>query len=237
MYKGLNRLLVNYFRTLLLTIIACIGVLTATAQAEKRPKDVKIVREYDDGKGHIVRELQYKEGSMLVTQTVIIPKRPKSTSGIAINPDTIDKDSLVIYVNKSKYEIMMFYKRRLIRKYKAVFGPNPELNKRMEGDRNTPEGWFTITRLNPNSKYNKFMELSYPDAKHIENFKRLKERGVIPKNARIGGNVGIHGIWPGGDDMIELGVGWTDGCVAICNNDMNELYRIAGIGTRVFIKK
>ena len=111
------------------------------------------------------------------------------------------------------------------------------MNKQMEGDRNTPEGWFTITRLNPNSKYNKFMELSYPDREHYENFERLKQKGVIPKTARIGGNVGIHGIWKNGDDMIELGVGWTDGCVAIKNCDMDELYKFAGVGTRVFIKK
>ncbi|MCB0697519.1 MAG: L,D-transpeptidase, partial [Chitinophagaceae bacterium] len=49
--------------------------------------------------------------------------------------------------------------------------------------------------------------------------------------------VGIHGIWDRGDDMIELGVGWTDGCVALKNADMDELYKIAGMGTRVFIKK
>lgn len=225
-----------------LLAVLLLGVCNmATAQETKnieRPKDIKVVREYEDEKGNIVRELQYKQGSMTVSETIIMPKPQNiAVKRLSIRLDTINKDSLVVFVDKSHYSLMLFYKRKLIRNYRAVFGPTPDQNKQMEGDRNTPEGWFTITRINPNSKYNKFMELSYPDAKHKENFTRLKERGVIPANARIGGNVGIHGIWPGGDDMIQLGVGWTDGCVALCNKDVDELYQIIGIGTRVFIKK
>lgn len=222
--------------TLFMSATGTYAYAQGTAQPEK-PKDVKVVREYEDGKGNIIRELQYKQGAMIVTETVIMPKPVKVGAGMPIRPDTLNRDSLIIYVDKSRYELKLFYKRQLIRRYRAVFGPNPGLNKQMEGDRNTPEGWFTITRLNPNSKYNKFMELSYPDKRHYENFERLKQKGVIPRSARIGGNVGIHGIWKNGDDMIELGVGWTDGCVAIKNCDMDELYKMAGIGTRVFIKK
>jgi len=227
-------------RSVLLTVLAILALSSGYAQDARtveRPKDIKVVREYEDGKGNIVRELQYKSGAMLVTETVILPKPKRISSGMAIRPDTLIKDSLIIYVDKSDYVLMVFYRHKLIRTYRAVFGPTPDQNKQMEGDRNTPEGWFTITRLNPRSKYNKFMELSYPDARHVENFKRLKERGIIPKNARIGGNVGIHGIWDKGDDMIELGVGWTDGCVALKNADMDELYALTGMGTRVFIRK
>ncbi|RYY10010.1 MAG: murein L,D-transpeptidase, partial [Chitinophagaceae bacterium] len=107
----------------------------------------------------------------------------------------------------------------------------------MEGDRCTPEGDFTITNLNPKSKYNKFMLLSYPNDSARHRFNRLKSSGLIPASARIGGDIGIHGIWPGGDDMIELGVGWTDGCVALKNKDVEELFRLVGVGTRVSIRK
>lgn len=236
-FLGLLHISVRVVLLSLFTFLPATGGFAQDAKPLERPKDVKVVREYEDGKGNIIRELQYKQGSMIVTETVIIPKPIKIGAGMPIRPDTLNKDSLIIYVDKSQYEVKLFYKRRLIRKYRAVFGPNPGLNKQMEGDRNTPEGWFTITRLNPSSKYNKFMELSYPDRQHYENFERLKQKGVIPKAARIGGNVGIHGIWKNGDDMIELGVGWTDGCVALKNCDIDELYSFAGIGTRVFIKK
>lgn len=223
-----------------IVIFLFVGCSVASAQNTKlkeRPKDVKIVREYEDGKGHIIRELQYKRGSMVVTETVILPKPKKIEKGMAISPDTLNKDSLIIYVDKSRYLVLLFYKRQMIRKYRAVFGPNPKQNKKMQGDRNTPEGWYTITRLNPRSKYHKYMELSYPTPANRKRFERLKSRGVIPRNARIGGNVGIHGIWEGGDDMIELGVGWTDGCIAIKNKDMDELYKLTGLGTRVIIKR
>lgn len=240
MLKELLKVLHIGVRVVILVFLASFIVVGAFAQGAKpdeRPKDVKVVREYEDGKGNIIRELQYKQGSMIVTETVIMPKPVKIGAGMPIRPDTLNRDSLIIYVDKSHYELKLFYKRRLIRRYRAVFGPNPAMNKQMEGDRNTPEGWFTITRLNPNSQYNKFMELSYPDREHYDNFERLKQKGVIPKSARIGGNVGIHGIWKNGDNMIELGVGWTDGCVALKNCDIDELYKFAGIGTRVFIKK
>lgn len=236
-FLGLLHISVRVVLLSLFTFLPATGGFAQDAKPLERPKDVKVVREYEDGKGNIIRELQYKQGSMIVTETVIMPKPIKIGAGMPIRPDTLNKDSLIIYVDKSQYEVKLFYKRRLIRKYRAVFGPNPGLNKQMEGDRNTPEGWFTITRLNPSSKYNKFMELSYPDRQHYENFERLKQKGVIPKAARIGGNVGIHGIWKNGDNMIELGVGWTDGCVALKNCDIDELYSFAGVGTRVFIKK
>ncbi len=81
------------------------------------------------------------------------------------------------------------------------------------------------------------MLLNYPNDSCMACFNRLKESGKIPKAARPGGDIGIHGIWKGGDDMIEGGIGWTDGCVAIKNKDIEELYTFAGIGTRVFIRK
>jgi murein L,D-transpeptidase YafK len=133
--------------------------------------------------------------------------------------------------------LQVYYRRKLIRNYKAVFGPKPLERKCMEGDRCTPEGWFTITQFNPGSKYNKFMKLNYPNDSSYAYFNRLKEQKKIPTNAKIGGDVGIHGIWKGGDDMIELGVGWTDGCIALKNKDVDELYTMVTVGTRVLIRK
>ncbi len=227
-------------------VTICLLVATSTyaqdAKHIERPTDVKVVREYQDENGNMVRELQYKQGRMVVSETVFLPKPKRVVVAPPeevekIKREKVNKDSLIVLIDKTQYSLTVFYKKKCIKSYRAVFGPNPRMNKRMEGDRNTPEGWFTITRLNPKSRYNKFMEISYPDATHRERFQKLKESGVIPKTARIGGNIGIHGIWEGGDDMIELGVGWTDGCIALRNADMNELYQLIGIGTRVFIKK
>ncbi len=156
---------------------------------------------------------------------------------VPINPDTLNKDSVMLVVNKSAYTVEVYYRRKRIRTYKAVFGPKPLENKIVAGDRCTPEGWFKIQNKNPNSKYNKFMQLNYPNDSSVARFNRLKAQGALPQSARIGGDVGIHGVWKGGDDMIDMGVCWTDGCVALKNKDIEELYTFVGVGTRVYIRK
>jgi murein L,D-transpeptidase YafK len=216
-------------------------LITFAAHAQQptsdRPTNIKVIKEYSDGKGNIVREIQYNKGVMRVTETIIMPKTVGIGTKVPISPDTMNKDSVMLLVEKGKYSVKVYYKRRMIRHYKAVFGPNPKQDKCMEGDRCTPEGWFKISNKNPASKYNKFMLLNYPTDSSMFKFNKLKEAGVIPKNARVGGDIGIHGIWNGGDDMIEMGVGWTDGCVALKNRDIEELYTLVGVGTRVYIKK
>lgn len=208
-----------------------------TKKEYERPRDLQVLSEEPDGKGNIVRVIQYKQGMMKVTETIIMPRKQITGLNMAINPDTLLRDSLMVMVNKSKYNVQVYYRKRLIRSYKATFGPQPMQNKCMEGDRCTPEGWFKITNKNGASKFNKFLGISYPNDSATVRFNRLKAQGLVPATARIGGDIGIHGIWQGGDNMIELGVGWTDGCVALKNKDVEELFSIVGVGTRVFISK
>jgi|GEM_PF-1520759 len=209
----------------------------AGKKEEPEIKNIKVLSEQSDGKGNIVRVIQYNKGMLRITETIIKPKTPSIGGyGRPINPDTMDKKEVLLVVEKSKYTVEVLYRRRPIRMYRATFGPQPKMNKCMEGDRCTPEGSFTITNLNPRSPYNKFMLLSYPDSKDWERFNELKKEGKIPTSAKIGGSIGIHGIWKGGDQLIDLGVGWTDGCVALKNNDVDELYSLVGIGTKVVIR-
>jgi lipoprotein-anchoring transpeptidase ErfK/SrfK len=201
-------------------------------------KNLKVIREESDGKGHITRVVQYNKGNIRITETIFITKGPSQrVLNTPIRPDTLVKSLVEVVVSKSQYRVGVYYRKQLIRSYKAVFGPNPMLNKCMEGDRCTPEGGFKITSKNGASKYNKFMLLSYPNDSAYVRFNKLKASGKIPPTARIGGDIGIHGIWKGGDDMIEMGIGWTDGCVAIKNKDVEELYSLVGVGTTVTIKR
>jgi lipoprotein-anchoring transpeptidase ErfK/SrfK len=227
------------FACLFIIGLLCWPCMYTGAQSENTPvpRNLKVIDEYSDGKGNIVRVVQFNEGMIKVTQTIIVPRQVPMGVRVAINPDTINKDSVIVTVDKSDYSLQVFYKKRMIRNYKAVFGPRPMDNKCMEGDRCTPEGWFKITNKNGNSKYNKFMGLSYPNDSAIARFNKMKAAGLLPASARISGSVGIHGIWQGGDDMIELGVGWTDGCIALKNKDVEELFTFVGVGTRVFIRK
>ena len=199
--------------------------------------NIKVIKEVTDNKGNLVRTIQYDEGKNRKTETIIVPLKTMAINKVAINPDTLNKDSLMIVVNKGKNNLELYYCRHMVRSYKAVFGPKPLEDKKQEGDRCTPEGWYKIANKNPNSKYNKFMLLDYPNDSTRARFSRLQSMGKIPPNAKIGGNVGIHGIWKGGDDMIALGVGWTDGCIAINNADMDDLFNLVSVGTRVYIRK
>jgi len=205
--------------------------------APPRIRNWKVLEEYSDGRGNIVRKIQYEQGLMKVTETIISPKPIDPRAMVAVRLDTLRPEHLRIVVDKSDYRVSVIYRNRPIRYYRAVFGPTPQANKCMEGDRCTPEGQFTILRKNGASQYNKFMQLSYPNDSARARFARLQAEGVIPKTARIGSDIGIHGIWPGGDDLINLGVGWTDGCVALCNKDVDELFTMVGVGTKVFIQK
>jgi murein L,D-transpeptidase YafK len=243
MMKNENGVVTCGFRKLLLAIGMLFYFIPVNAQDVKneyeRPRGVQIIKEYTDDKGRDVRVIKYYQGNMVITEEIFTSGRKSfaSQSYRAINPDTLNKDSLTIIVDKAKYTVQLMYRRKTIRRYKAVFGPKPMMNKCMEGDRCTPEGWFTIKHKNPNSKYDKFMLIDYPNDLTRERFQKLKDDGKIPTTALIGGDIGIHGIWQGGDDMIEMGVGWTDGCVALKNKDIEELFSFVGVGTRVLIKK
>ena len=212
---------------------------TDVANEVDKPTNVRVLEDYVDEHGNSVKVIQYDQRHMRVTETVIRPPRKTPVVNLhrEIKPDTLVKDSLYIVVNKSQYKVDVYYRSKMIRSYLAVFGPRPLENKCMEGDRCTPEGWFKIKSKNPASKYTKFMLLDYPNDSSLVHFKELKDKKSIPQNAKMGGNVGIHGVWKGGDDMVELGVGWTDGCIALRNKDIEELYSFVGVGTRVHIKK
>jgi murein L,D-transpeptidase YafK len=202
-----------------------------------QPRNLKVLEEHKDSKGNIIRKISYRQGNNEIVETVTIPSDATLSERNPINPDTLNKDSVVLVVNKSKFDLEVYYRRKKVRAYKAVFGPKPLEDKRYAGDRCTPEGSFLIQGKNPYSKYDRFMLLNYPNDSSVARFNRMKERGQIPHGVDIGGNVGIHGVWKGGDDMIELGVCWTDGCVALKNKDIEELYNMVGAGTRVFIRK
>jgi murein L,D-transpeptidase YafK len=142
-----------------------------------------------------------------------------------------------VVVSKSRFVLDVYYRRKKIRSYKVVFGPRPKENKMMKGDRCTPEGKFSVLGKHVSARYDKFIQIDYPNDSSRVRFELLKKKGAIPANAEIGGDVGIHGIWKGGDEMIDMGVGWTDGCIAMKNKDIEELYRILDVGVKVYIRK
>lgn len=200
-------------------------------------RDTTVLDVHKDTKGNTVSTIRYYVGTKKITETIIKASFENKWLNRPINPDTLNKDSVLIIVNKLNYNLEVYYRKNIIRKYKAVFGPKPNEDKIKEGDRHTPEGWFAVTSKNPNSHYDKFIGINYPNDSIKAKFAELKSKGLLAPNIKMGANIGIHGIWKKGDDLIEKRVGWTDGCIALKNKDIDELFQFVGIGTRVFIRK
>jgi murein L,D-transpeptidase YafK len=119
----------------------------------------------------------------------------------------------------------------------VVFGNNDLGDKRMQGDRETPEGTFHIIAKRDDKRWNKFMLLDYPTGADEARFRAMKARGRIPSSARIGGGIGIHGVRPGVQSAIDLKINWTNGCIGMKNADVDELFRIVAVGTPVVIRR
>ena len=196
-------------------------------EAENKANNEKafVVVSYDS-KGNKVETYRSNNGERVTTTTIKLP----SPLNKKFNADTIDVDSVSIKVVKSKFRMSVMYKGKVLTMYKSVFGPNHLQQKQQEGDRRTPEGTFTILDVKKHEKWDIFMLLDYPNQESYANFEKCKMNREIPENARIGGLVGIHGIWPNGDNVIDLKHNWTDGCVALKNKDVEELARIVKPG-------
>lgn len=140
-------------------------------------------------------------------------------------------------VNRGKY---------VLKTYRIMLGASPVGHKATEGDEKTPEGTYALDSKNPNSKFYKSVHISYPNANDKA---QARARGVSP-----GGDIMIHGIpnsfadftktletfGLGGlsDDVIRSTIvyfDWTNGCIALNDNDMREVYSIIDIPTKIEI--
>ena len=77
--------------------------------------------------------------------------------------------------------------------------------------------------------------LDYPTQADIQKLNQRTAQGLIPKSARIGGGIGIHGTWPRDDMAVDYMQQWTKGCISLKNDMIDELYNLAPIGTKVII--
>ncbi len=144
--------------------------------------------------------------------------------------------SYYIIITKHSYELTLYDDRGWLVKYPVVFGNNDLGDKMKEGDRETPEGTFTIIGKRIHEKWDRFMMLDYPTAESYERFRQRKARGIIPKDAQIGGGVGIHGTWPHEGYAVDRYENWTEGCISLKNEDVEELFSLIPVGTKVTIR-
>lgn len=129
----------------------------------------------------------------------------------------VDKSERVFQVMKDSVELT---------RYRCVLGEHPVGDKFMQGDRRTPEGTFTFRSKRRPHTWHVFIHIDYPNAESRRRFAERKRQGLIPADADIGGEVGIHGVPEGMDKWIDNGSDWTWGCIALKNADVDEIYPI-----------
>lgn len=142
-----------------------------------------------------------------------------------------------IIIDKSDYELRVYDDNGWYATYPVVFGSKSLDDKMLEGDRKTPEGTYHIASKRPHEKWDRMMLLDYPTKADYAKFNERKAKGLIPKGAKIGGGIGIHGTWQRDDMAVDFFQNWTNGCVSLKNEEVEELYAIIPIGTPVTIQR
>jgi len=136
-------------------------------------------------------------------------------------------DSIVVL--KSERRLQVYNNDRLLKTYKIALGEHPIGHKQYEGDRKTPEGLYFINDKNPNGDYHKNLGISYPNA---------TDRAFAAKNGKSpGGSVKIHGL-KNGKGYIRAAhhlTDWTHGCIALTDEEVDEIYDHTAVGTPINI--
>jgi murein L,D-transpeptidase YafK len=160
---------------------------------------------------------------------------------------------VVIFIDRKNYSLSIFEDTVLIKSYRANFGRNVNNPKTREGDYATPVGEYKICSFDTLHKYHKFLRLNYPN---LNDAAEGLKKGVITQKefdklsfqfyygecpdlvTQLGDNIGIQGIGEYNSIFKNLPFvyNWTDGSVSVSNENIDEIYSVVRIGTKVVIK-
>jgi len=137
-------------------------------------------------------------------------------------------DHLIVY--KSDRKLVLLSEGKELKSYRVALGAVPVGPKTRQGDHRTPEGSYILDSRNPKSQFYKAFHISYPASKDIASAKKL---GVNP-----GGDIMLHGLpknyaWVGKAHTLH---DWTDGCIAVTDEEMDEIWALVRVGTPIEIK-
>jgi len=142
--------------------------------------------------------------------------------------DNVIADRVVVL--KQERKLLLFHGQQVLKTYRVSLGTSPVGPKTRQGDHKTPEGQYVLDRRNPKSQFYRSIHISYPNA---EDAARARQARVSP-----GGDVFVHGL-PNGYGWVGEGQrlrDWTDGCIAVTNSEMDEIWRAVPDGTPIEIK-
>jgi murein L,D-transpeptidase YafK len=144
--------------------------------------------------------------------------------------ETVRADKVV--VKKSQRKLELHHNGRVIREYRIALGGSPDGHKFTEGDQRTPIGDYSLNWRNPNSSFYKSIHISYPNERD-----KLVSRALGYSNP--GGMIMIHGLpnYVQSETMRRqyLGRDWTQGCIAVQNHEIDEIWNMVRDGTPIKI--
>lgn len=155
-----------------------------------------------------------------------------ATAGCTPKPvSPVPGDAIVdrIVIEKAAHRMTLFTGDRKLATYRVSLGHGGLAPKAREGDGRTPEGDYRITGRNPNSAYHLSLRIGYPTTAQTS---AARKAGVDP-----GGDIMIHGLPNGRGGLAKAYTGrdWTDGCIAVTDAEMDEIWRLTRDGARVHI--
>ena len=171
---------------------------------------------------------------------------------IIFTPLSINAEGYQVIVHKNNKELILKKSNDIVKKYHIATGKGGKGTKRERGDSKTPLGVYRISKLNKSNRFYYFIQLDYPnlidawygfknevidggDFKRIDN--AYKKREFPPQDTNLGGQIGIHGIGKTTKKKLAIheDLNWTDGCIALTNNDIKDLMKYIKVGTTVVI--
>ena len=169
--------------------------------------------------------------ALIAGSTAASAESPLPTSALltpSVEPALPMADRVV--VSKSERKLLLLRNGEVLRSYKIALGLRPEGHKEFEGDFRTPEGLYHLSRRNPNSEYFLSIQIDYPNDRDVA---RARKQGVRP-----GGAIMIHGQpnVPRKPRDYYTNVDWTEGCIAVSNSDMVEIWLMTPPDTPIEIK-
>ena len=150
----------------------------------------------------------------------------QAMSSPGLNSQAVDK----VLVVKSERKLLLLSRGEVLKSYRVSLGKRPDGPKQREGDKRTPEGFYWIDWRKVSDKYNLAMHISYPNELDQQ---QAQKKGVAP-----GGMIMIHGT-PLDEEYPEWffsTLDWTEGCIAMRNNDIREVWSLVKDGTLIEIR-
>ncbi|MDH5931973.1 L,D-transpeptidase family protein [Vibrio splendidus] len=151
---------------------------------------------------------------------------PDTSSGI----DPLLQVVTLVKVDKSKRRMYLLKGEEVVQEFRIALGKQPKGHKRFEGDNRTPEGQYQLDYVMEESDFYRSVHINYPRSSDMQ---WAQKNDVDP-----GGNIKIHGIKNGerrSPSFIQS-FDWTDGCIALTNQDMDEFIQLVKMGTPIHIE-